>query len=390
MTSGELTIAPPPPLVNGKGPPYTGVVALATAALLALAGAAAASPVIESSTPPRASAGKSFLAANQACGDRGRAPNSVIVTLRGRGLKGTTLEVAHDGFDGKPGIEVKSSQISDKIATIVLNVLPNAEPGRALLTLSGPRGSASAPLEIVLSGTQYLERRFADSKPRVCFYGEFPGPAPNKALVDAELSLLQALAVVQMPAYLALGFDVAIYERSLWERTRAQNCRGHDRTGIVGCSPYSQPRVYLTLASPEQVGRTLLHEAAHKLHYSKVGLYEYIGRRAAFPASSFTQDWANAYGRVDERSCTHLPLTGGAWRVDHRNTPRCGFARAYGASGWAQTTLIRRHLEDVATMTEALVFDRRGLLTAGDGATDPRYKAKENVLRLHGFLPTGR
>ena len=285
------------------------------------------------------------------------------------------------GIDGQRAVyftEPKANADGTKLEFYV-RIKPTALPGYTIITLKSAGDSVEGlGLLINISGTQYLNRRFANSK-SVKFYGWWPEANDEvKILADATE---EGVAFMTHGAYKPLHIFLTIFENKYWdEQAQYLYCTPKGYTnygfGVGGCSPTTEPGIYLSDFS-KYMKYGVVHESAHKLHQYYKGNYR--GTALISKLFGFQGKWDNIVG--DVTSCRYLPIQNGSWTNEKDPfIPHCGFVRAYGA-----TNLIT-YAEDVATFTELEIMSPDNLLK-GEGPYDLRYGKKQELLKEYGFIP---
>ncbi|MBX4205060.1 MAG: hypothetical protein KW788_02595 [Candidatus Doudnabacteria bacterium] len=328
-----------------------------------------APPVIKSISPTSVFAGKK-LGLNTWTGFVYYTNNFSDLKITGENLQGVSVSFGSYGQTnlGDPIYLIgKSISTDGKQLTATLVTQNYVKAGKLKLTLTNKQGSDSTDINVLITGYQYLNRRFQGTG--VTFRGEWPQAAPNADTDEIEQGVVTAMTAINLPAYQRLGLDIRIYSKDYWN-SFAEKANCYTQGLRSGCSS-DHDRVihaaWISKTTPtwDKLGSTILHEAAHKLQ-------KYYGN------TSFNTDWIKAVGNLS--NCQYLPLKNGAWNNGETNVPHCGFVESYSATRGAQT-----FGEDVATMTETLVF-YPNKKTQGDWPTDPHYKAKEQLLRQYGFI----
>lgn len=316
--------------------------------------------------------------------------------ITGSNMQGAKLSVPKDLY-GRPLARFVGIQVSPDGTTLTawMYVSMDATAGKKKITLTNSANlSASGQINITVTGTQYLKRKFKDKK--INFHGDWPETVPNSEVTEIEKGINLGLQAIDKSIYQKLGLSLYIYSKEYWldyamKRYCSNNNFGCSRGGFTSSIHIStgfgkkidlgdDALEFNEMAKSDTtgarfVGSEILHEAAHKLDYYYSGLY-FVKWLDSFKNRNLNvrKEWVKAVG--DTGNCKYLPLTNGRWNNGNSRIPYCGFARAYGAVGIP---------EDIATMTAEKYFYPE-IFKRGDGPTDPRYKQKEAILRKYGFL----
>lgn len=259
-------------------------------------------------------------------------------------------------------------------------VTPDTAEGINTISIVNKSGlSAALRVQVEISGTQYLTRKFAEASNKVMFYGDWP--IHTTEVDELVRGISMGLAAIQLPSYKSLGgIKIDIYEPSYWESTARAKLCGSD--GGEGCSKGTNIYIDVSGAGDSRwIAAKILHEAAHKLHYFYNGTY--WGTITSFFRSLRNADWGFeeqyktiARSRGADAKCSFMPLLDDThWRDGTKDVAHCGYARAYGAFST---------YEDIATMTETVFYPER--LQSSEAKDDPRYAQKLEPLRRYGFL----
>lgn len=342
-------------------------------------------PIIDSVTtsPTSAvlSAGKEFF--HDQIGIVTFVDNNLILVIKGKNLNGAVLKTDNIGLDGRPGIEFRDIRVSadGTMVAAQTTIKPTAKEGNTLLTLTNAAGkSATAKIEILITGTQYLQRKFADNS-NVKFFGDWPDYMPYQRVLDLEKSVRKGLQAINKNTYNRLGIMIQIYEMSSWKNFQmAKYCPLS--FAVAGCASPSDRVIYVSeYISPDSdktTGTVILHESAHKLHFY------YEGNYAPVPstANNFDGEWKAILGNL--KSCSYLPLLNdNSWSDKTRKPSRCGFDWSYGAYR-VQDLLLPKFYEDVATSTETARLNP-AKLNQNKASGDSRYGQKAGLLDKYGF-----
>lgn len=223
-----------------------------------------------------------------------------------------------------------------------------------------------------------------------------------------------------MPAYKKLGLTFRGYTAKCWSDFTKQNgldagiktkSKCHTGVGrVVGLArPWDEYVNLLVEASntteAQSISATALHEAAHKLHYSHLGLYKASVESALdaailqaeqarytyspqiidkvlapFLKKDFQVQW-NAVQQTSKTCPTYLPpIDAFTWKNGGCTKAKCGYVRPYGAM---QSPF---SIEDVATFVEALGFDS-ALITEAENSDSKAFAQKKDILKNFGFIP---
>jgi hypothetical protein len=336
-------------------------------------------PVIDTFTPKTVVAGEKI----------GHDEKTGLVTYRvsrqpfeiaGKNLAGALITSDHRTTDGSAALiftQVKVSNDGNKVNGFI-NVSDKAKDGKAKITLANSAGkSVTAEILISITGTQYLKRKFSNQK--ISFYGDWPDLMPNSEALRVESEINEGLAAINKPTYKKLNLAFHVYEyENLWKKYIGKPKCGSDIS--LGCASNLGKDIYVSTQG--EFRRHILHESAHKLHASYIGIFEFIPFVHRFSKSQLTLEWERAIG--DLSLCDALPLKDpGHWKNGEMLPPRCGFAWAYGASD-SDIKQTFPFSEDIATLVEFRKF-RSGILKTGDALTDKRYELKYAILDKYGF-----
>lgn len=302
--------------------------------------------------------------------------NALILTITGGHLTGATLATNNVGVDRKPGIEFRSIKVSSDGKTVQAQMIvkQTALDGGTILTLTNSAGkSAQTKFDVLITGTQYLQRKFSDSN--VKFFGDWPQFMPDKEILDFETEVRTGLNAINKNSYQKLGIMVQIYAEDFWDSTaESKYCGAVSTRGFSagGCATESSRIIYV-LDERGRVPSTILHESAHKLHFYYQGSYMPV----RIAPTTLEKEWLSALGTLN--NCNYLPLEITNWSDGTNLVPHCGFIRSYGALGVDKGTFY----EDIATFAVARVFET-GLLQKID-PNDKRYDQKINILNKYDF-----
>lgn len=318
------------------------------------------------------------------------ADNALVLTLKGTDLRNISISTDNQGIK----VDEMTLQ-NNQTARVNVRVRPEAQEGNTKVTITQPGQSPiTLTLRVTIDGNQYLNRELNDTG--VTLYGHWKETAPNKEVVDLKLDIEKGLQAVKGSAYQKLKLKFNIYKSDVWKVARVKYCADNSR--VYGCTKDGSSPIYMAaglnnttdidLNNPhgatKSVANLMLHESAHKLHYSLLRTFDYLGVPLAFK-SPLTKEWHKASGTINKRTCTYLPIISRLYWSKGDAQPRCGFVVAYGASNYNNKNFVIRFQEDIASMTELLYFDA-GIRKRGDFPNDPRYKQKEAILRKYGFL----
>lgn len=308
--------------------------------------------------------------------------------IKGQNLKGTTLSSDNIGVDGKAGVEFKNLQLSDTSIKGTMLMYSTTKEGPTKITVRNKGNSANISVNVTIAGTQYLQREFARN-PNVKFFGRWPEVMPSAAPFNAAELVKDALGYINKPSYQRLNILVYVFEPDYWDSVaEAKFCPQAKRSGFSanGCAPSDKREIYAK-AEEIQIKATVVHEAAHKLHFYNRGIYTPVPSQP----SQFQNEWWAVANPVI-KNCNYIPIKiiegAFSWTDDSNPlVPRCGFIWAYGASKVNKSSDRNDYFEDVATITEVL----RGVESSynpnsGDTLTIPQvYNAKYDILRKYGF-----
>ncbi len=339
-------------------------------------------PIIDSvSTSPTnaaLSAGKEFF--HDQIGIVTFVDNNLVLVIKGKNLTGASLKTDNIGLNSNSGIEFKGIQVSadGTMVAAQTTIKPTAKEGATQLTLTNSAGkSTTTKIEILITGTQYLQRKFADNS-NVKFFGDWPDYMPYQRVLDLEKYVQMGLQAINKNTYNKLGIMTQIYEMNSWNNFQmAKYCPLSFK--VIGCASPTSRVIYVSEYTPppgsdQTVDATILHESAHKLHFY------YEGNYAPVPSTTngFDGEWKAVLGNLG--SCSYLPLLNdNSWSDKSRKPSHCGFEWSYGAY-----QIPSKFYEDVATSTET---DRLNpaKLKQNEALGDPRYAKKVNLLDKYGF-----
>lgn len=343
-------------------------------------------PIIDSvSTSPTSavlSAGKEFF--HDQIGIVTFVDNNLILVIKGKNLKGATLKTDNIGLDGKSGIEFQGIRVSADRTMVAAQttIKPTAKEGDTILTFTNSAGkSATAKIDILITGTQYLQRKFADNN-NIRFFGDWPDYMPYQRVLNLEKSVKNGLQAINKNTYNKLGIMIQIYETNSWSNFQmAKYCPLSFM--VVGCASPADRIIYIGEFTPppgsnQTVEATVLHESAHKLHFYYEGSYIPVPSTA----NSFDKEWKSVLGNL--KSCSYLPLLkDNSWSDRTKRPFRCGFDWSYGAYR-VQDLVLPKFYEDVATLTETSRLNP-ARLNEIKASGDPRYIQKTNLLDKYDF-----
>ncbi len=328
-------------------------------------------PEITSFSPETISAGikKSF---NENTGVVKYASTGLVITIKGKNLNGAVLSSDNLGPDGKPGIEFKNIE-SNASGTKVQGYLishPTAKDGKTIITLTNKDGqSTTFDITVTITGTQYLKRTF--SKEKIKLFGDWEEIMPDKYVLELEIETREAIQTINKPTYKKLGIIFHIYELEYWEKiAETKYCGSRDERGFTsgGCARWNDNIIHI--AEYPEPKRSIVHEAAHKLHFYYLGFYTLKP-----PPNNFHAEWKSQL--INLPTCTYLPLKGIAWSDGTKAFSHCGFVRSYGAYGVEKGEFY----EDVASFVENIVTKT---VILGE-QNDTRYLNKIKLLNKYGF-----
>lgn len=333
-------------------------------------------PVITSTSPDTLPAGY-LLSLNESTGKADYKTYVEALTIKGSDLQGATLSTDNRGINGQTGIEFRQIKPDGKGTTVSGYILthPWAKEGSTKITLTNSGNkSATFTIQITITGTQYLQRRFKNDK--VKFFGDWPEIMPNQQIADLGDTINEGLAKIQKPSYGKLGIISYIYENSYWQRKGGVLC-GTTSFAITGCASGRDSMILLDAGklnapnSRSELKATIVHESAHKLHFYERGQY------APKPstATKFDAEWKASLGNLT--TCKYLPLLNLSWS-DGTSGPQCGFVWSYGA--YKVTT--GDVFEDIATYAETMAFN---LFSPPENSYKDIYTKKINLLKQHDF-----
>mgnify|MGYP001616989558 FL=1 len=258
-----------------------------------------------------------------------------------------------------------------------------AKDGKTVVTVSNNGRTATKEVDVTVTGTQYLKRKFA-SNPTLSFKGNWKDVMPNDTISKIEEYIKTGLAAISITnAYRQLDIEAIIYEEDFFwknkicgEKPSGGSSYGgcaSPRTKIIDMNAYNIDQDYLPT-----IPENFLHEAAHKLHFYNLGTYRGIPNAPTTP-SNFQEEWdvLNIVTPQNTSACQYMPLQNSVtWKDGTTTSPYCVFFRAYGASLLSGDTLF---YEDPTTMAESY-FKSKTL-------SDPGHTGKLNLLKKYGFLP---
>lgn len=412
------------------------VLALSTPPSVSSAAANPASPL--TFTPDTVSAGVEQLAS--AITDFGEPAryhlNQVAFRLTGPDLALNPIQTDNRGTDGRPGMTFHSLRLSADKSELegVMTVKPTAHEGTTHITVLSRGLPVSIPVQVTITGTQYLTRSFRDNA-NVKFIGNWWEAAPNPRVIEIERQVRDGFQKVDRPAYRLLRIQYRFYEQDYWATVEIRTRKL--QSGLGGYQLCGDPFVHIlgdtTYADltrgchhgGQAINETLVHESAHKLHCSYYGFgddsesnltlaRQYLNLNPSLLfhrlRSSFLREWDSAAG--DLTQCPYLPVssqtpsapTNGpcsenlfvTWKgLNEGNSPRCGFAEAYGASDIPDVFHPARRasrpymyfFEDVATLTTKATFHPPSHIASGDTSYALTYQEKLRLLKKYGYIP---
>ncbi len=336
-------------------------------------------PIIDSYTPKKVSAGIA-LPFNPNIGKEQYASLDYVLQIKGSCLDGARLETNAPKLRNEQAIEFTGTTTSNNGKSVQveqMRVKPFTKEGDVKITLTNIYGrSTSITINVGITGTQYLERRFKNEN--ISFWGSWP--KIDSVVLDIEKGIVKGLQTINKPSYRNLGIIADIYEVGYWESVAEKLC------GVVwaaGCASSADNTIKIG-AYPEEISKIILHESVHKLHFFFNGSYP---PRLA-PAVQFTNNWARSYG-PNISQCREIPIkleeSVFLWAVTNTTVPKCTFIKPYGAYRFNLSNNI--FWEDVATMVETREF-APSVLTQGDalnGIYAPLYIQKLNLLKQYDF-----
>lgn len=327
-------------------------------------------PIILSFTPKTTTAGtKSNF--NQETGVVSYTYLDVSFEMKGQRLKNAVITSNNIGVDGKAGVEFKNLKISDTSITGTMLMHSTAKDETTIITITTPGGSAKTEINVKITGTQYLQRRFKDKN--VKFFGDWPNLMPDEIVLKLESLINKGSQEIDKPNYKKLGVVSHIYEEGFFIKKRV--CPSGEK--VLGCASRADNIIKIrgtTDTTLEFLGvgvpSTILHETAHKFHFYNNGWY----RPLPSSKTNFEKEWKDTLGNLG--LCPFLPITKDNLWADGGDGPKCGFVRAYGAY------LVEKGdvFEDVATFEQAAHFGFPPGLP-----NDPRYNQKSGLLKNYGF-----
>jgi len=337
-------------------------------------------PIIYELTPTTVSAGV-LDSINEQTGIVSFKDNIVTLEIKGKGLNGATLTADNVGVDYEPGINFENTKTNPEGSQVYAHMVvhPTAKAGPTKITLTNQDGqSVSYEITVTITGTQYLQRVFAEYP--VTFLGHWEEVAPNPRVLNLEKGVPDGLNAIQLTAYLKLGIIIHVYKEEAFQKLAP--C-GPNSNYYGGCSRREDNIIHVreSVDDPLFLSRTILHEATHKLNAYYRGIYVPVPNPLP---NNFYIDWYNAAGGEDTSGgskCMFLPLTyDNLWSDGTFNVPHCSFILSYGASD------LLGYSEDIATLTEYYVFLPDYFVEhAEEINSDPRYHEKINLLRQYGF-----
>lgn len=304
------------------------------------------------------------------------------VTIKGKNLSDAKLTSDNSGYlASNPAIKLPNISSYNNGTTLIVQIVikPFAKEGKTNIIASNQYGQSKYPINITITGTQWLERRFDKLNKEVEFRGNWDEVAPNLRVINLFGVINDGLRAIDIPGYKKLNIIPVIYNKEYWNETICESKDIPGKSAVYGCASPNDKIIKLR-ESAIQLPPTFIHESAHKLHFYNRGIYQGTLDAPNYP-SRFQIDWVSIVGAVNNQTCKYLPTTFNSvyWNDGKSTDPHCGFIMAYGAKD------LKNFYEDVATMAESFVFNPE-LFQQGDAPNDSRYKNKIDVLKKYEFV----
>lgn len=327
-------------------------------------------------------------------------PRQEQIELTGKCLEGLTVSSGDLGIDNRSAITFNWTQVSGdgSKAVVSMYVSEYAKEGAAKILLKNKYSkSRDIILKINITGTQYLNRKFAPNN--IKFYGHWEEVDDRVKRLESETDKI--FGITNAGKYKMLGIFTKIYEESYWQQKGTgifESMYGYRPPKLLGFSDSDSNIIYITEsydAGASSMPGIALHESIHKLQDCYAG--EYPPASSKCKKTSFHEEWWKLAVR-GINTCEYLPVVGFGefWKGGKDKLPRCGFIRPYGAvnlpANWALTVMKALGgfyvlSEDVATIKSHSVYAREDFSRgdAGSGIYKQVYLDKLKLLDKYGF-----
>ncbi|MEQ1877392.1 MAG: hypothetical protein ABL958_12170 [Bdellovibrionia bacterium] len=346
--------------------------------------------------------------------------------ITGGGLAHATVSSSPENFRFSKLDNLSQTELSGEF-TIDLQ----SKQGPYEIKISAAGESIVVPLQLEVSGTQYLRYHVQPaSLLPIEFVGNWPERPYGEKTLKLEAAIREAFQKIDLPAYRKLKLKYRFHSADCWLCEITQRglalaaatpppsvCEAPPQAAdlVPGFASMRDETVHIwadPTGTAEEVETRLaavktaiVHESAHKLHYSLLGiikkelpgplrerlqdLHRYKTHEAAPTAladlgvkkvPAFHARWENAI--VKESDCAEFlpPADLFSWKKSGTcGQPACGFATPQAAF----PNLF--HTEDVATFATRMIYDSAAM-TAAERKSPKQFREKARLLRDFGFV----